>query len=111
MPYKFETKKILLGEYDRRRKLAEEDKKNIVKEYESGLFSQRGLAKKYNVSRSLIQLIVNPERAAAVKKRNKEHWKDYADREKLTESTRKTRRYKQNLYLEGKIWKTKKKFV
>lgn len=101
MPYKCE--KIKLNEYDRRRKLSDEDKKNIIKEYKTGLFSQRNLAEKYNVSKSMIAIIVNPERAAKVKQRIKEHWKDYSDRAKLTKSAKELRQYKQKLYLEGKI--------
>lgn len=102
MPYKCE-KIRLSGLQDRRRKLTEEQKAEIRELYAAGKGSLRALADKYHVSKSCIQLLVNPDRAAAVKQRVKDHWHDYADREKLTEATRNLRRYKQELYLKGEL--------
>lgn len=101
MPYKCE--KIKLGQFDRRRKLTEEQKEEIKHKYKTGFYSHRGLAKEYKVDKSTIAIIVNPKRAEKVRQRNKEHWKDYVDREKLTEAQRNRRRYKYKLYKEGKI--------
>ena len=62
------------------------------------------LAKEYNVSRSLISIIVNPERAEAVKQRFKEHWRDYQTfGVEHNAVIRKTRIYKQELYVKGDL--------
>lgn len=102
MPYKCE--KLKLGEYDRRRKLTDDQKAYIKKLYETGMYSQRQLATQYGVSRRLITFIVSPEAAERARQRIKEHWKDYQQtKEERTKAIRKTRQYKQKLYLEGKI--------
>ena len=102
MPYKCEHIR-LSGLQDRRRKLTEEQKEEIRKLYDKGAGSHQALADAYHVSKSTIGLIVNPDRAAKVKARISEHWRDYADREKLTEATRNLRRYKHQLYLKGEL--------
>ena len=101
MPYKCEN--IKLGQFDRRRKLTEDQKEEIKHKYSTGLYSHRSLAAEYKVDKSTIAIIVNPKRAEQVKQRIKEHWKDYLDRQKLTEATRKLRKYKYKLHKEGKI--------
>ena len=106
MPYKSE-KLRLSGLQDRRRKLTDEQKEEIRTLYAAGKGSQRALASRYGVSRSCIQLLVSPTRAAAVKQRVKEHWKDYTDRDALTKATRDLRRYKQELYLKGELTEEK----
>ena len=62
---------------DRRVKLTTEKKAEIIRKYQTGTYSLRGLAKEYNVTHKTICLIVNPE----VKKKNdqyiKEHWMNY----------------------------------
>lgn len=104
MPYKSEKIKIQGTMLDRRRKLSEETKEQIKKEYATGLIGQRPLAKKYGVSRKTIQIIVNPEIAEKSKQRIKEHWRDYQSfGDKHNEYAKNTRRYKHSLYLQGKI--------
>lgn len=91
-------------EYDRRRKLTEAQKEEIKKIYASGTCGMRPLAKQFGVSRTTIQIIVNPERAAKVKQRTKNHWKDYQrPKEERAATMREHRRYKQMLYEQGKI--------
>lgn len=102
MPYKSEKIK-LQGLQDRRRKLTDEQKEEIKKIYATGIVGTRPIAKQFGVSRSLIQIIVNPAIAARVKRRNKAHWKDYTDREQLTTAVRNLRKYKQELYLKGEL--------
>lgn len=103
MPYKSEKIK-LSEEYDRRIKLTSAQKKEIKERYETENTSQRKLAKEYNVSKSLIGIIVNPERAAKLKQRSKDHWMDYKyTKEEWREIQKEHRHYKQKLYKEGKI--------
>ena len=107
MPYKYESKKMKLPkEYDRRRKLTDEQKEEIKSKYESGLYSQRQLASEYGVSRRLVTFIIDPQKL----ERAKELWKERkADgrynptKEEWNKTIREHRKYKQKLYLEGKL--------
>jgi hypothetical protein len=64
----------------------------------------RPLAKQFGVSRTTIQIIVKPERAEAVKKRIKDHWRDYRpSKEEWAETMKEHRHYKQELYLKGEL--------
>ena len=103
MPYKSETIKLSETQ-DRRRKLTDEQKEEIKKLYATGLVGQRPLAKQFGVSKSTIQLIVNPERAKAVRERGKKHWRDYKpSKEEWAKTIREHRHYKQELYLKGEL--------
>lgn len=103
MPYKSE--KLKLNEtQDRRRKLTDEQKEEIIRIYKSGVCGQRPLAKQFGVSRSLIQIIVNPEIAEKKKQRIKDHWRDYRPtKEEWAETMKEHRHYKQELYLKGEL--------
>ena len=103
MPYK--SSNIKLSEkQDRRRKLTDEQKDEIKKIYTEGKCGTRPLAKQFGVSRSTIQILVNPERAKAVKERNKTHWRDYRPtKEEWAATMREHRRYKQELYVKGEL--------
>ena len=107
MPRKSDKIAIDNEELDRRVKLTAEDKEEIIALYKNGKggLSQRGLARRYGVSRSLIQIIVNPERTRQVKETFKKNQKDgrYYDREKHTEQMRQHRDYKKELYKVGLI--------
>lgn len=73
MPYKFDTdKKLIPKNHDKRRKLSDEDKNDIKQLYDRGSFSQRELARLYNVSRRLIQFIIDPNKHAENLERRKE---------------------------------------
>ena len=76
MPYKSEKLKLPPTK-DRRRKLTDEQKEEMRLIYADGKIGMRPLAQQFGVSRSLIQTIVNPARAEAIKQRIKEHWRDY----------------------------------
>lgn len=103
MPYKSE--KLCLSEtQDRRRRLTTEQQEEIRKLYETGLYSWNQLAKMFGCSKSRVGQIVNPERAAKVKARNKEHWKDYRpSKEKWSAIVREHRHYKHELYKKGEL--------
>lgn len=103
MPYKSEKIRLSPSQ-DRRRKLTDEQKQQIKELYATGLYSQRALAKEFNVNRSTIAIIVNPERAKAVSERRKEHASDYKyDKKTWAKVKREHRHYKQSLYLKGEL--------
>lgn len=103
MPYKSEKIKIEGTSKDARRKLTE-DQKREIKENKLGL-SQRKLADMYNVSRRTIQFILDPEKLEKNKKKRKERGgsKVYYDRKKNTDYMRKHRNRKQSMYVNGEI--------
>ena len=103
MPYKSEKIKLPPTK-DRRRKLTDEQKEEIRLIYAEGKVGTRPLAKQFGVSRSLIQIIVNPDIAERKKQRIKEHWRDYRpSKEEWAETMKEHRRYKQDLFLKGEI--------
>lgn len=103
MPYKSEKLKLKETQ-DRRRRLTDEQREEIRRIYKSGVCGTRPLAKQFGVSRSTIQVIVNP----AIKQRQHDyvakHWKDYRPtKEEWAEIMREHRHYKQELYLKGEL--------
>ena len=76
MPFKSEKIK-LPQEYDRRRKLTDEQKDEIKHKYSTGFYSLNNLTIEYKVSKKTILLIVNPESKRKNDERIKDHWKDY----------------------------------
>lgn len=97
--------KITVGsEFDRRRKLTDEQRDEIRHKYATGDYSYNSLAKEYNVSKKLVMLIVNPESKRKNDERIKAHWKDYiGTKEERTKVAREHRAYKKQLLDEGKI--------
>lgn len=105
MPYKSEKIK-LSKEQDRRVKLSDEQKEEIRAKYTTGLYSQRGLAIEYNVSRRLISFILDEEkakRAAEQLKARRADGRYKPSKEQWAETMREHRRYKQKLYIDGKL--------
>ena len=104
MPYIHETNQIkLVGLQDRRRKLTDEQKAEIIRLRDEG-WSLRKLAKEFEVSKKLILLIVNPESKAKNDKYGRDNWKKFQKtKEKNAEAVRKTRQYKQQLFLKGEL--------
>lgn len=103
MPRKSDSIPINNPQNDKRVKLTDEDRENIVKDYATGQFSQRGLAEKYGVSRRLIQFTLNPEKLEVVKKQFAERQKDgrYYDKDKHREYMKKHREHKIELNKKG----------
>ena len=103
MPYKSETIKLSETQ-DRRRKLTDDQKEEIKRIYKSGVCGTRPLAQQFGVSKSTIQIIVNPNRAEKVKQRRKDHWRDYRPtKEEWAAIIREHRHYKHELYVKGEL--------
>lgn len=104
MPYKSEKIKIAGTKFDRRIKLTEEDKKEILRLRKEG-YSQRKLARAFNVSRRLITYILDPQKLVENKRRRKEAGgsMQYYKNEYNSKKIKETRRYKQKLFVDKKI--------
>lgn len=103
MPYKSEKIK-LKGLQDRRKKLTDKQREEIKSLYGTGCYSLNGLAKRFEVSKKTVLLIVNENSAEKAKQYRKEHWREWQRTgEEWNETIRKTRKYKQQLYKEGKL--------
>ena len=103
MPYKSEKIK-LKGLQDRRKRLTEEQREEIKKLYGTGHYSLNGLAKKFEVSKKTILLIVNENSAERARQYRKEHWQEWQRKgEEHAKAIRNTRRYKQSLYKNGEL--------
>jgi transposase-like protein len=105
MPRKSDSLAINNRKYDRRIKLTDKEREKIRKEYQEGDTSYNRLAKKYGVSKRLIQFIVNPEKAEIAKKQYSERRRDgrYYDKEKHSEAVKNHRNHKKKLFEEGII--------
>ena len=103
MPYKSEKIK-LKGLQDRRKRLTDEQREEIKKLYGTSFYSLNDLAKRFNVSKKTILLIVNNNSAEKAKQYRKEHWKDWQRKgEEHNEAIKNTRRYKHTLMLKGEL--------
>ena len=76
MPYKSDKIKIAGTSYDRRVKLTDNEREEIKYLYKTSVHSQRKLASMFNVSRSLIAMVLNPERLQRARELFKERRKD-----------------------------------
>lgn len=92
-------------EYNANAKLTIEDREEIFKLYKTGKWSQRQLARKYGVSRRLIQFYVDPEKLLRQKELFKERQATgrYYDKDKHRIYMRKHRAYKKSLQKDGKL--------
>lgn len=101
----YKIDKIKLTEQqDRRRKLTQEQKQDIYNLYHNvGGYSLNNLAKKYNVSKKSILLIVNKESKLKNDLRIKNNWKKYYNKEKHNIAVKNTRKYKNELIEKGEI--------
>lgn len=88
----------LQGLQDRRRRLTDKDKSEIRELYATGGHSLMSLARLYHVSKSLIGITVNPERARKMKERAREHWRDYAYKYGMEYRARMARNCKNHKY-------------
>lgn len=100
--YRQAQKIPLEGLQDRRRKLTEEDRKEIKELYEVKKLGIREISRIFEkvCSRRLIQFVLFPHRLKELQERNKdnEHWKKYHKKEESTKAVRNWRNYKYNLF-------------
>jgi predicted DNA-binding protein YlxM (UPF0122 family) len=103
MPYKSE--KIKLKDLqDRRKRLTDKQREEIKKLYGTGGYSLNDLAKRYNVSKKTVLLILNKDSAEKAKQYRKDHWRQWQRKgEEWNETVKKTRKYKQELYEKGEL--------
>ena len=103
MPYKSEKIK-LKGLQDRRKKLTDKQREQIKELYGTGYYSLNDLAKRFNVSKKTILLIVNKNSEERAKQYRKEHWREWQRTGKEhNNAIMNTRKYKHKLYAEGKL--------
>lgn len=111
MPYKAEKIK-LKGLQDRRKKLSDEQREEIKELYRTGCYSLNNLAKRFEVSKKTILLIVNDESAEKAKQYRKEHWQQWHRTGKEhNEAIKKTRKYKHELYKNGELREDNEEFT
>ena len=105
MPAIVDSKRINNALLDKRVKLSSTDKNEIVDLYEAGLFSQRELAKLYNVSRRTVVFVLYPERREAnyAQRVARGGSKQYYDTKANTASQKAHRAYKKELLSKGDI--------
>lgn len=101
-PYrKAETLKYI-GLQDRRRKLTDEQRAEILKIRQETGVGYRTIAKQFNVSRSLVRIICDPKCAARVSARMAAHWREYKmTKKEKRERMRELRARKYDLYKRG----------
>lgn len=103
MPYKSEKIK-LKGLQDRRKRLTDEQREEIKNLYGTGHYSLNDLAKRFNVSKKTILLIVNSDSAERAKQYRKEHWREWQRHgEEHNKAIANTRKYKHSLMLKGEL--------
>lgn len=105
MPFKSEQIHIHGTQYDRRKKLNEEEKEEVRRLYPQ-IQSQRKLAEMFGVSRRLITFVIDPVKEIDNKRRQKERKANGCARyskQQWAATMREHRRYKQNLYVDGVI--------
>ncbi len=106
MPYKSEKIKIQFTKHDRRIKLDDVDRQQIIRKYNQGS-SIRSLGREYSVDKKTIKFVIDPEyykETLAYTRSKKNHLN--ISKEKRNEYMRNHRHYKQKLYIKGEIkWK------
>lgn len=101
-PYQKAGTLKFIGLQDRRRKLTDEQRAEILKIRQETGAGYRTIAKQFNVSRSLVRIICDPECAARVSARMAAHWREYKITPKeRRERMRELRARKYDLYKRG----------
>jgi hypothetical protein len=105
MPYKSDKIKIAFTKFDRRIKLTDDDRADIIEKYKSGLYSLRALSREYQVDKKTIKFVVDPEYYKETLEKHRGYEYKTKDGQRAS-YMRKHRRYKHNLFMEGLISET-----
>lgn len=99
MPYKSEKLKIAGTKQDRRIKISDDKKKEIIAL--KGKISQRKCAELFGISRRSVVFLWFPERLEQNKQRRQERggWRQYYNKKEWAETMKEHRHYKQEVYL------------
>jgi transposase-like protein len=93
-----------IGLQDRRRKLTDEQRAEILKIRQETGAGYRTIARQFNVSRSLVRIVCDPVAAARVSARMAEHWREYKmSKKEKRERMRALRARKYDLYKRGQL--------
>lgn len=95
-----------VGLQDKRRKLTDEQRKEIVKIREEEHLGYRAIAARFGVSRSLIRLICDPEAKSKNDERIKNNWRRYYKmygKQVHASAIRDYRNRKYKLYISGEL--------
>ena len=105
MPQKVDKIAINNEALDRRVKLTQSDKYEIIRLYSTGDYSQRKLANLYKVSRRTIQFILDPEKLVKNREvhRARGGWRQYYNKDNHKEYMKEHRNYKKDLVNKGKL--------
>lgn len=103
MPYKSEKIKIEGTQHDRRRRLTEQQKNEIVSL--RGVISRKRCSLIYEVSTRTIDFLWYPEKLDKNKQQRQDRggWRQYYNKDEHKESMKDTRKHKQNLFKKGLI--------
>jgi transposase-like protein len=105
VPYASEKIKIEGTQFDRRIKVTEELKDEILDRYFNKGYSMRALSRELKLDRQTIKYTLFPNYKEEFMKNNRERAKPEYTREKLNEYSKRHRHHKQELYLKGLIKK------
>ena len=97
-PYAKAQKVPYVGLQDRRRKLTDAQRAEILKLHDEQGLGCRTIARLFGVSRSLVRIICLPEVAEKTRKRVAENWRKYRERRGKSENARIMREFRGRKY-------------
>ena len=97
-PYAKAQKVPYIGLQDRRRKLTDAQRAEILKLHDEQGLGCRTIAKMFGVSRSLVRIICIPEVAEKIRKRVAENWRKYREQRGKSENARIMRKFRNRKY-------------
>lgn len=105
-PYAKAQKVVYIGLQDRRRKLTDEQRAEVLRIRQETGAGYRTIARAFGVSRSLVRFICDPDAAERCRARSAANWRKYRElrgRAENAASMRKYRSRKYRLYMAGEL--------